>query len=850
MTDPTLSRRDAIKTGVVALVGASLKPDTLARLEPAASPVLAPPPATVPRSDSPARARTLLDDDWRFHLGHASDPEQDFGYGARSEFAKSGALFAPVSHADFDVSAWTQLDLPHDWLVDLPFVNDASLADYGFKPVGRAYPATSIGWYRRMLDIPADRTDRRFRLEFDGVFRDCLVSLNGHLLARNFSGYAPFSVDITPNVNHGAPNVLVVRVNATEHEGWFYEGAGIYRHVWLVETAPVHVAHWGTFVTTKLDGTAARANVVSAVENDSDADAHCRIEASAVDANGTVVSTSRSAESVVRAGRSAEIPYQLGIASPALWSVEAPHCYTLVTRVLVNGAEVDRTETVFGVRTVRFDADRGLLVNGKRVEIKGTCNHQDHAGVGAALPDRLQSYRIERLKAMGANAYRTSHNPPTAELLDACDRLGMMVLDETRMFGSDPEALSQVERLVRRDRNHPCVIAWSIANEEQNEQWNARGAGMAAAMKRVVTRLDPTRPVTAAMDGSWGKGISGVVDVQGFNYHIGAPMDDFHRAFPRQPTVGTETGSTVSTRGIYSNDTTRGYVSAYDVNAPPWASTAEAWWTAYLARPWVSGGFAWTGFDYRGEPTPYKWPCISSHFGIMDTCGFPKDNYFYYKAWWGTEPVLHLFPHWNWEGRDGDTIDVWCHTNLDRVELLLNGKAVDPGPQRVTRGGHVAWKVPYAAGTLEARGYAGDRLVLTTRRETTGAAAAIQLVPDRNRIVADGRDVAVVEVRVTDASGRTVPTAHDQVTFRLSGAGKLIGVGNGDPSSHEADHADTRSAFNGLCCAIVQAERSAGDIRLEASASGLKGAVAVIGAVGEGQPMGQPHGLPHGLPVR
>jgi len=837
MTDPTLSRRDAIKTGVVALVGASLKPDSLARFESSVTPTFASPTTAAPHAAAPSRTRTLLDDDWRFHLGHASDPTQDFGYGAQSEFAKSGRLFAPVSHADFDASAWTTLDLPHDWLVDLPFVNDASLADYGFKPVGRAYPASSIGWYRRMLDIPADRTDRCFRLEFDGVFRDCLVSLNGHMIGRNFSGYAPFSADITPNVNRGGPNVLVVRVNATEHEGWFYEGAGIYRHVWLVETAPIHAAHWGTFVTTTLDGRAAIAKVVSAVQNDGDTDAHCRIEANVVDADGTVVSTTRSAETPVGAGRSAAITYQLRITSPRLWSPESPHCYTLLTRVVVDGTEVDRTATVFGVRTVRFDPDHGLLLNGKHVEIKGTCNHQDHAGVGSALPDRLQSYRIERLKAMGANAYRTSHNPPTPELLDACDRLGMMVLDETRMFGSDDEALSQVERLVRRDRNHPSVIAWSIANEEQNEQGNARGAAMAAVMKRTVRRLDPSRSVTAAMDGSWGKGMSGVVDVQGFNYHIGAPMDDFHKAFPRQPSVGTEVGSTVSTRGIYTNDTTRGYVSAYDVNAPPWASTAEAWWTAYIARPWVSGGFVWTGFDYRGEPTPYKWPCISSHFGIMDTCGFPKDNYFYYQAWWGSKPVLHVFPHWNWAGREGDTMDVWCHTNLDRVELLLNGKPVDPGAQRVTRGGHVAWKVPYAAGTLEARGYTGNRLVLTAKRETTGAPSAIQLVPDRSRIAADGRDVSVVEVRVTDASGQTVPTASDRITFRMSGAGRLIGVGNGDPSSHEADHADTRSTFNGLCCAIVQAAREAGEIRLEASAPGLKSAVAVISVAG--QPMGE-----------
>jgi len=351
---------------------------------------------------------------------------------------------------------------------------------------------------------------------------------------------------------------------------------------------------------------------------------------------------------------------------------------------------------------------------------------------------------------------------------------------------------------------------------------------MAAAMKRIVRRLDPTRPVTAAMNDEWGKGISTVVDVQGFNYHVGSPMDDFRRRFPRTPAMGTEVASTVSTRGIYANDVARGYLSAYDRNFPPWASTAEAWWSAYVARPWASGGFVWTGFDYRGEPTPYAWPCISSHFGIMDTCGFPKDNYYYYQAQWRTEPVLHVFPHWNWAGREGQPIEVWCHTNLERVELLLNGKPVARSAQRVPPNGHAAWQVPYAPGVLEARGYRGARVVLTARRETAGPPAAVALEVDRVRLTADGMDVSGVPARSVDARGRTVPTASHRVTFGITGPLAVIGVGNGDPSSHESDKDSSRRAFNGLCCTIVQAGTERGTATVTASAVGLAGAAVLL----------------------
>lgn len=841
MSDSKISRRDALLTGAASVLGLARIPSTLDSLRAATgratgSAAELPADAEGPSGEAMvavgSRERLRFDTDWRFHLGHASDPARDFGYGADEEFAKSGELFAPVSHADFDVSSWRRLNLPHDWAVELPFVDDHGLTSYGFKPLGRAHPDTSIGWYRKTFSIAAEDLGRRISLEFDGVFRDCVVALNGHLVAHNLSGYAPFAADIAPGLNYGGNNVLVVRVDATEHEGWFYEGAGMYRHVWLVKTAPVHVARWGTFVHTDVDGArrAAIARVTTTVDNDGDNPSRCSIDLQVIDGGGRVVQSARSAPVTIPAAGSVDVDQQLGIASPSLWSPDAPHLYTLRTRVMPNGgAECDRTETSFGIRTVQFDPDRGVLLNGEHVEIRGTCNHQDHAGVGSALPDRLHAYRIERLKAMGANAYRTSHNPPAPELLDACDRLGMLVLDETRMFGADPEALSQLIRMVRRDRNHPCVFAWSIANEEFIEQGSDRGARMAAAMKQAVRQLDPTRPVTAAMNDDWGTGISTVVDVQGFNYHIGKPMDKFRRAFPRKPAMGTEVASTVSTRGIYANDAARGYLSAYDRNFPPWASTAEAWWSAYVARPWASGGFVWTGFDYRGEPTPYAWPCISSHFGIMDTCGFPKDNYYYYQAQWGTAPVLHVFPHWNWAGREGQPIEVWCHTNIERVELFLNGRPVTGSAQRVPPNGHAAWQVPYAPGVLEARGYRGNRVVLTARRETTGAPAALVLEADRTRLTADGMDVSVVAARIVDAQGRTVPTASDRVTFGVTGPVAVIGVGNGDPSSHESDTDTVRSAFNGLCCAIVQAGTERGTARITATADGLvNGALDVV----------------------
>ena len=855
------TRRDLMKTGLAASAGVMAGGDLLAESRPlpvaGAAPAFAQASAATnaPDQTGAPRERLLLDFGWRFALGNANDPDKDFGFGklrGTGTFAKAGSVDGPASPR-FDASAWRMIDLPHDWAVELPFVNDRTLIGHGAKPLGREYPETSVGWYRRECVLPESDAERRIYVEFDGIFRNATVFFNGHYMTTNMSGYSPVYLDLTDFANFGsatappavngrpaaaAPgrNVLVVRVDASLDEGWFYEGAGIYRHVWLTKTAPVHIAHWGNHVRTEFgavtgvitSSTETTVLVTADVENDSDADVLGRLHATILDPAGKTVATAVSETVSILARQGHAFPMHATVWHPQLWSLETPNLYRAVTTLEIDGKTVDEDVATFGIRTVRFDADKGFLLNGKPVKIKGTCNHQDHAGVGEAIPDRIQAYRVERLKWMGSNGCRTSHNPPTPEFLDACDRLGMLVMDETRMMSSNPEGMSELERLIKRDRNHPSVVIWSLGNEEP-EQGNTRGARIVQTMKSLQQQLDPSRLSTTAMNNGYGGvGVSTVVDVQGFNYNDGK-IDDFHRANPRKPIVGTETASTVATRGIYANDRERGYVSAYDTEKPAWGNTAEEWWSFYDEREWLAGGFAWTGFDYRGETTPMGWPCISSHFGILDTCGFAKDTAYYYKAWWGAEPVLHLLPHWNWEGKEGQEIEVWAYCNQASVELFLNGTSL--GAQDVKKNGHVAWKVKYAPGTLEARASKGGKVVLTEKRETAGPAAKIVAVADRANIAADGQDLAVVNVTVVDAQGRPVPTAANKVTFAVSGPGSVIGVGNGDPSCHEPDKASERSAFNGLCMAILQSKRgSAGSITVNVTADGLETATVTVTA--------------------
>lgn len=822
------TRRDLLKTGAGVAVGSTLTPSIVNALQQVASIDHAPVSSAAVTSP---RERLLLDPDWRFHLGHASDPKRDFGFGGNDGFAKDGELFPDVSQTKFDDSEWRTVDLPHDWAVELPFVNEPHLRGHGYKPLGREHPETSVGWYRRTFDLPATDASRRISLEFDGVFRDSIVVLNGHYLGRNLSGYAPFSYDISDIANVGGRNVLVVRADATDYEGWFYEGAGIYRHVWLVKTSPLHARQWGTFVTSELTARSGAADsamltIATEIANQSDDSTTYRTVLEIHDPAGRVIATSATMPAHIGPWVQSTTIQTASVTKPDLWSVDAPHLHTLVTTIEnSSGQMLDRTETTFGIRSMHFDVDNGFILNGQRVALKGTCNHQDHAGVGSALPDRVQTFRIATLKEMGCNAYRTSHNPPTPELLDACDRLGMLVLDETRMFSSQPEGISQVERMIRRDRNHPSILAWSISNEEWDSQGTQAGTHVAHTMRRVARSLDPSRPVTAAMDSSYGKGIMLAVDVQGINY-MRESIDALHQSMPKLPLFESETASAFATRGIYTRDAQRGYVSAYDLNKPGYGATAEEWWNFTVTRRWLAGGFAWTGFDYRGEPSPYDWPCISSHFGIVDTCGFPKDTFYYYQAWWGDKPVLHLFPHWNWIGSEGHDIDVWVHSNLERVELFLNGRSL--GVKLLQANKHLSWSVRYEPGTLEARGYRNGNVVTSVKRETTGPASRVVLRADREWIAADGEDVVMVKAHVVDSADRIVPISDTEISFAVSGSGAIIGVGNGDPSSHEPDKGDKRHLFNGLCVAIVQAKRTAGALHLEASSPGLASATMMI----------------------
>jgi beta-galactosidase len=758
------------------------------------------------------RERLLFDFGWKFQFGHGCDPARDLGFGSKQEdFAKSGDF--KFATEKFDDSKWRALNLPHDWAVELPFVRDESLQGHGYKPLGRKYPETSVGWYRRTFEIQENDRGRRLMVDFDGAFRDTLVFLNGYFLGRNDNGYVPFGFDITDFANYGGKNYLVARVDASFGDGWFYEGAGLYRHVWLTKADALHLGQWESYVRTYVHGSETVLPLGTVVRNDGTKPESCSVRWEILDGSGKTVATAGSVPQKIETDGFATFQSAARLTNPVTWSPETPNLYSALVTVESAGKVRDAERVTFGIRTIGWDADKGFFLNGKSVKLKGTCNHQDHAGVGAALPDSLQVYRMNVLKGMGSNAVRTSHNMPTPEWVEACDRLGVMMMCETRLMSSNAEGMAQLETMIKRYRNSPSIIIWSMGNEEFTMMPQPQGVRVLDSMIARSHELDPTRLCTAAVNQSFETRFPEQLDVMGFNYNLSV-IDAWHAAHPKVPCVGSETASTLSTRGIYETDKLRNWVSAYDVNQTRWSELAEEWWKFYASREWLAGGFAWTGFDYRGEPTPYGWPSINSEFGIIDMCGFPKDNYFYYKAWWGNEPALHLFPHWNWEEREGEVVLVWVHSNLDEVELFLNGKS--QGSQKVQPQTHLEWKVKYEPGVIEARGSKNGQVVLTEKRETTGKPESIKLTADRTTINADGEDVAIVQVEVLDKDGRHVPTADNQISFKISGEGVLIGVGNGDPNCQESDKEPKRSLFNGLAQVILQADKTPGVITLEA----------------------------------
>lgn len=779
-----------------------------------------------------AREKIRLDEGWKFALGHAADPQKDFGCGTEyfNYLTKANSIHNEGPYSPkFDDRDWQEVRVPHDWVTTLPYASEASHS-HGYKTVGYKYPETSVGWYRKIVNIPSEDLGKHITLQFDGIFRNAQVWFNGFWMGVEPSGYATQVYDVTEYVNYGGENLICVRADATFEEGWFYEGAGIYRDAWLVKTAAVSVAPFGTFVYADLKQPyhSAVIHVETEVNNHSLESQICEVSQRILDADGNEVAKCSGASVSLQPKETLGCNQQMTLENPHLWGTTDPYLYKVETTVKVEGKVTDVYETAIGIRDIVFDADKGFLLNGKQLKLKGVNLHQDHAGVGAAIPEALMEWRIKQLKKIGCNAYRSSHNPMTPELLDICDREGILVIDENRLAGINTEHQRLLEKMIKRDRNHPSIILWSDGNEEWGMENTIQGTRIAAAMREYTRLLDPTRPSTIANAG--GSEMIKGLDVVGFNYILQNDVDNRKKANPSWRIVGTEETTGCGTRGVYFDSPERpGHMRSMNLS-PDTDGTEnriERGWKFYAERPWGAGLFYWTGFDYRGEPNPLKYPATDSEFGILDYCGFPKDEAYYLKSWWTDEPTLHIFPHWNLQGHEGEEIEVWAYSNCDEVELTVNGKKL--GRQTMPRNGHLKWKAVYQPGKVVAIGYKNGKRILTETVETTRPASRIVLKADRQTMKADGRDVSVVTVEVQDNKGRIVPNACPMLTFRLEGEGRIIGVGNGDPAYLGEDHPKDKDchefgipAFNGLAQILIQSSQIPSALTLSCTADGLK----------------------------
>jgi beta-galactosidase len=782
------------------------------------------------------RQTIRLDKGWKFSFGHAGDPKKDFGCGTEyfNYLTKANSIHNEGPYAQkFDDSGWQEIQLPHDWVTTLPYAPEASHS-HGYKTVGWKYPETSVGWYRKTLKIDNEDLGKRLMLRFDGIFRNAQVWFNGFYMGTELSGYVTQIYDITPYVNYGGDNLICVRADASLEEGWFYEGAGIYRDVWLEKSAEVSVAPFGTFVRTDLKQKPGDAvlTVRTEVTNSGLQKQHYTVDIRLLDAEGQEVAYGKDTHpSNLNAKDTREQLCMMVVKNPHLWSPDDPYLYQVEHIVKVDDEVTDVYTTTIGIREIAFDAEKGFLLNGQQLKLKGVNMHQDHAGVGAAIPDALQAWRIRQLKSIGCNAYRASHNPMTPALLDICDREGMLVIDENRLMGINEEHLRLLERMIKRDRNHPSIILWSDGNEEWGLENTVQGTRVAEAMREYTRLLDPSRPSTVANAG--GTELIKGLDVVGFNYIVQNDVDNRKKANPSWKIVGTEETTGCGTRGVYfkesgdrsqegrmvsmNRDTTHHHIE----------NVIERGWKFYAERPWAAGLFYWTGFDYRGEPNPLSYPAHDSEFGIFDYCGFPKDEAYYLKAWWTDEPVLHIFPHWNLAGHEGEEIELWAYSNCDEVELVVNGKKL--GRQAMPKNGHLKWKATYQPGKVVAYGYKQGKRIMTQTIETTKPAYKTVLKSDRKEITADGRDVAVITVEVQDQKGRVVPDACPMLHFTLEGAGRILGAGNGDPMYLGADHPKDQNcrqfsipAFNGLAQILIQSNESSSSLVLNCQSEGLK----------------------------
>ncbi len=757
-----------------------------------------------------ARITLSMDKDWSFHLGEVGSGA-GLSHNDIYSGSKAGAVKG-VPQSDFDVSPWEIVSLPHDWSVRQPFDPNGS-PSWGYKPKGKA-------WYRKSFFLPKEYEGRELLLTFEGAAKNAYVYFNGSLLARNFTAYAPFSVDLSDRAFFDErPNVLAVFVDADDFEGWWYEGAGIYRSVRLDVKDKINIAENGIFVKGEIRKDKWIANITLDVNNHTYEDRSITILCRITDKQTGEQTAEYKFHTFTYKMDTVTKSMLLYIPEPKFWDIDSPNLYTCEVMLYDGDRMLDDASVDFGLRTVSFDADKGFFLNGRRVKIFGTCNHQDHGGLGVALPESVIRYRISRLKEMGCNAYRCAHGIVHKQLLDECDRQGMLVLNENRSFETSKDCLEQLRTMVRRDWNHPSVIMYSIFNEEPL-QGTKNGALMAERMIYEIRRLDDSRLVTGAMNGGVleDEGCADKLDVCGINYIMDS-YDKLHEKHPGLCIIGSETTSTFAVRDCYKTDRQKHEFSCYDEDPADWGATVRQTWNIIRHRDFAAGAFIWTGFDYLGEPTPFEWPSVSSFFGMMDICGFAKDGFYMCKAYFSDEPVVHVLPHWNFTGHEGETIRVMSHTNCEQAELFVNGKSF--GRQDINIDEQAYWNVPFEAGELKLVGYNGGKAVAEDIRTTAGKAARILLCPFEKSICADGVDAAVVNIIAVDKDGNEVTDFEKKISLSCEG-GEIIGTSNGDPNCHEEFTSAQRSLFHGKAQAIVRCSSGAKRLALTGKCEDLE----------------------------
>ena len=739
------------------------------------------------------REKYLFDRDWKFYLGEPGQTDAA-SHAASYSLCKTGGAKGPAGK-NYDDSEWQTVNLPHDYFAAADF-SENELLSHGYRK-------RSDAWYRKCFALDEKYAGKSVFLCFEGVSVYADFYFNGSLVAKSISAYTEVTIDLTDRAFFGnaAVNTIAVHVDGKSTEGWWYEGAGLYRHAYIYVKEPVHIAHNGLYVAPeRVCPECNKWKVNFSVEAENDNYVAARASATAeIRYKGEVVACGVSETVAVDASDSKEIKFSAEVADPKLWDVDNPELYDVTVTLTANGESCDEETVRTGFRFFSYDAHKGFFLNGKPMKIKGTCNHQDHAGVGVAVPDSIQYYRISLLKEMGSNAYRCSHNPPAKEILNACDELGMIVMDENRRFETGDEFVRNLRTLIKRDRNHPSVIFWSLFNEEpiQNTELGAR---IFRRLKAEVKKLDDTRIITGAINGGMeGSGME--MDVTGINYAI-KNISKFHEKYPDQPIIGSENNSAVTTRGCYETNNQAHELAGYDEETVPWGQTVRETWDFVRKNDFFGGIFIWTGFDYRGEPTPYTWPSVSSQFGILDTCGFKKDSFYFNKACFTDEPTVHVMPHWNWE--EGKTVKVAAPTNCEEVELVLNGVSLGKKPSDCIN--TPVWNVEYRPGTLKAVGYVAGKKAAEDEVITAGKAVAIKAEANKTTLFADYEDAAVINVSLVDENGTFVPETDKTVYFETEGDIYLRGVGNGDPNSHESDVLPQRKLFKGRCQAIVSAK--------------------------------------------